>query len=159
MAQLWKKITEHPFITTTAAIILFIAAIWPVFVSHETIPDYLDKKGWAVTMPPWYYIFALTLSCVIVVLQITLIRTIRASKKDVSQNSPPPPTSFPLFYPSYFAHTFLLRASDGKQYVFDPTTSQTGVLILQITATFTAIPDVMVEQIFLEIVNKRLPSQ
>lgn len=35
----------------------------------------------AVTMAPWYYIFALTLGCVVVVLQVVLIRTVRAAKK------------------------------------------------------------------------------
>ena len=84
MGEILETVRRHPVVASVistgaaiATVAVFIAELWPVLVGSETIPDFLIRKGWVLTMPSWYYSSVLILVCAVVILQVVLIRALR----------------------------------------------------------------------------------
>jgi hypothetical protein len=80
---MWKQIKAHPVVTgfvsvcvVVGAIVAFLAGlatIWNAY-SHDTVPDFLAKKGWAMTIPPWQGVLLLCVSLAILICQVAILR-------------------------------------------------------------------------------------
>jgi len=84
---MWKQFKKHWIFSVIAsivgvvgAIVLFLsglAAIWPVF-SHDTVPEFLQKKGWLITSslsgPPWMTMALMAMALGILLLHAALWR-------------------------------------------------------------------------------------
>jgi hypothetical protein len=81
---MWAHIKDHPLVVTFVGVLTFGAALWPIF-SKDTVPEFLAKRGWGVTMPSWYYVLVIVVGCAVVALQIALIRAARISKKEATK--------------------------------------------------------------------------
>ena len=79
-----KRIAEHYFVSAVVSTLLFFFAAYPVLFGDEPLWAVLNRKGWVLTMPSWYYSFILILGVAVVALNVVLIRTVRRGRKEVS---------------------------------------------------------------------------
>ena len=80
---MWTAIKKHPVVAGVLSLfafvgsaVIFLAAlanIWAVY-SHETVPDFLAKKGWAMTLPTWQAVVVILAAMGVFVLQTAILR-------------------------------------------------------------------------------------
>jgi hypothetical protein len=84
---MWNRLKEHwivavllSVVVAVAAIVTFLsglAAIWGV-LSHDTLPDFLARKGWTMTGwlsgPPWMNLVVMVVAFAVLIVQVELLR-------------------------------------------------------------------------------------
>jgi hypothetical protein len=80
---MWKAVRTHPVVAkivsavvAVLAILVSLATIWPV-LSRDTVPEFLEKQGWLLTMPSWQVVVILLISSAILVGQAAILRAAR----------------------------------------------------------------------------------
>lgn len=78
-----EKIKQHPiiaFVTTIIASLAVLLGIWEDLTGEPLIP-FLKKNGWVLDMPSWYYFSVIVLGCMVLILQVLVIRAFYQLRK------------------------------------------------------------------------------
>jgi hypothetical protein len=80
---MWKTIKEHPAVAAALSVAVGVGAligvlaglanIWTA-MSHDTVPQFLSKKGWAMTLPTWQAALVVCGGLVILAFQFAIVR-------------------------------------------------------------------------------------